>query len=266
MKSRKQKYKKNEAIAWVLMYNQCSNELRVKLEGTRGYELCKKENNLIALLTMIRGYCCQFDVLKDEYVAIVAAIKNLLYFFQKATQTNSDYQEDFLVMVEVIKEYRGAGLLTYFPYMIKKEVIAVKAANNNTGATTGEETKEAKKIVRDKFLAALMLSGANRDRYSDLKRSMAENYVMGTREYPKSPEVVLRILNAYVPPAGWNRRVEQGGGGEEGAMFAQFINDSWKNNITCHKCGKKGHFAQECWSKEDGKNPRSKRITKYMQM
>ncbi len=73
--------------------NQCSNELRVKLEGTSGYELCKKENNVIALLTMIREYCCQFDAFNDEYVAIVTAIKNLLYFFQKATQTNSDYHK-----------------------------------------------------------------------------------------------------------------------------------------------------------------------------
>ena len=64
------------------------------------------------------------------------------------------------------------------------------------GATTGDETKEAKKIVQDKFLAALMLSGANCDRYGELKRSMAENYGTGTSEYPKSPEVVFRILNA----------------------------------------------------------------------
>ncbi len=64
-----------------------------------------------------------------------------MYFFQKATQTHSDYQEDFLAMVEVIKEYGGERSLTYFPNMIKKEVIAVKAVNNNTGATTGDEIK-----------------------------------------------------------------------------------------------------------------------------
>ncbi len=38
-------------------------------------------------------------------------------------------------------------MLTYFPNMIKKEVIVVKATNNDIGATTGEETKEEKKIV-----------------------------------------------------------------------------------------------------------------------
>jgi hypothetical protein len=225
-----------------LVYNQCSNKLRVKLEGTSGYKLCKKENNVIALLTMIREYCCQFDALNNEYVAIVTAIKNLLYLFQKATQTNSDYEEDFLAMVKVIKKYSGAGSLTYFPNMIKREVIGVKAVNNNTGATTGDETKEAKKIMQDKFLAALMLSGANCDRYGDLKRSMAENYVTATSKYPKSPEIVLRILNACVPPAGWNRCLKQVGGGKERAMFAQSIDDSWKNNITCHKCGNKGTF------------------------
>jgi hypothetical protein len=160
-------------------------------------------------------------------------------------------------MVEVIEEYGGAGLLTYYLNIIKKEVIAVKAPNNNMGATTGDETKEAKKVVRDEFLAALMLSGVNRDRYGDLKRSMAENYVTGTSKYPKSPEVGLRILNACVPPAGWNRCVKQGRGSEEGAMFAQSINDSGKNNITWHKCGKKGHFARDCHSKGDGEKPKS---------
>ncbi len=197
---------------------------------------------------------CRTNCIQDNIS--MHPIKNLLYFFQKATQTNLDYQEDFL-MVEVIEEYGGAGLLTYFPNMIKKEVIAVKATNNNTGAMTGDETKEVKKIVQDKFLAALMLSGANRDRCGDLKRIMAENYVTGTSKYPQSPEVVLHILNAYVPPAGWNRRVKQGGGGEEGAMFAQSIDDLLKNNFTCHKCRKKGHFSRECCSKGDGEKPNS---------
>ena len=57
-------------------------------------------------------------------MSINGAIKNLLYLFQKLTQTNSDYHEDFTAMVEVkvIEEYRGAGSLTYFPNMIKKEL------------------------------------------------------------------------------------------------------------------------------------------------
>jgi hypothetical protein len=173
-------------------------------------------------------------------MSIVGAIKNLLYLFHKPTQASLDYHEDFMAMVEVIEEYRGAGLLTYFSNMVKKELMT-KSIDMDKATT--DEMKEAKKTVRKKFLAALMLNGPNHEKYGELKRSMAENYVTGTSEYPESPEVVLCILNAYVPPLGWNRRIKQDAGNpsDEGAMFAQLSgDDSWKANITCHGCGKQG--------------------------
>jgi hypothetical protein len=108
--------------------------------------------------------------------------------------------------------------------------------------------------VKDKFLAALMLSGANGEKYNDLKRNMKENFVTGMSTHPKSPKAVLRILNAYQPLAGWNRRKQDAGARtEEGAMFAQAEggDDSWKVRINCHKCGKKGHIARECPKNEE---------------
>jgi hypothetical protein len=64
---------------------------------------------------MICGYCYQFDPLSGEYMAIVAAMKNLFYFFQKAEQSNADYHEDFTAMLEVIEEYGGTGSMTTSP-------------------------------------------------------------------------------------------------------------------------------------------------------
>ena len=251
---RKDKYNENESNAWALIYDQCAPELKNKLEGTVDYIACKNKNDVVSLLSMIRGYCCQFDTLNDEYMSIVGAIKNLLYLFQKPTLTNSDYHEDFTAMVEVIVEYGGAGSLTYFPNMIKKELRTKSIDMENT---TGDEMKEAKKTVREKFLAALMLNSANRDKYGELKRSMAENYVTGTSKCPESLEVVLHILNAYVPPLGWNRRIKQDATNlsDEGAMFAQTGgDDSWKANITCHGCGKQGHLKRECPNKKKDKD------------
>ena len=44
-------------------YDQFSPEHKNKLEGTSGYDNAKSSNDIIKLLTIIRGYCCQFDSL-----------------------------------------------------------------------------------------------------------------------------------------------------------------------------------------------------------
>jgi hypothetical protein len=90
MKYQKDKYNGNESNALALIYDQCSPELKNKLEGTSGYDKAKAGNDVIKLLTISRGYCCQFDTLNDEYMSIVKSLKNLFYFFQKAEQTNSE--------------------------------------------------------------------------------------------------------------------------------------------------------------------------------
>ncbi len=74
MKSKMDRYKSNKSNAWALIYNQCSTELKNKLKGTQGYDIAKSGNNVAKLLTVI-GYCCQFDLLSNKYMAIVAAIK-----------------------------------------------------------------------------------------------------------------------------------------------------------------------------------------------
>jgi len=175
-------------------------ELKNKLEGTSGNDSAKSSNNIIKLLTIIRGYCCQFDTLNDEYMLIVLLLKNPFYFFQKPDQTNCEFHKDFMALVEVIEEYGGTGSLTHFPNMIKKELLSKNITDPSKALA--DDLKEARGVVREKFLAALMLNGANASKHRELKRSMAENYVTGMSEYSKSPEVVLQILNAYQPPAG----------------------------------------------------------------
>ena len=84
---------------------------------------------------------------------------------------------------------------------------------------------------------------------------MKENFVTGTSRYPKTPEAVLQILNAYQPPPGWNKRQQEAGAAsKEGSMFAQTGNggdDLWKSRQNCYKCGKKRHIARECPLKEE---------------
>ncbi len=66
-------------------------------------------------------------------------------------------------LIEVIEEYGGAGSLAHFPNMLKQE-LASKSVTDMSNATP-DELKEAKGTVRDMFLAALMLNGANAAKY-----------------------------------------------------------------------------------------------------
>jgi hypothetical protein len=171
------------------------------------------------------------------------------FFWQKPDQANADYQKDFMALVKVIEEYGGQGYITHFPNMIKKELES-KNPGIDMSKATPDQMKEDKKTVCKTFLAAFMLNGANGQKYGELKMGMAENYIAGTSEYPKSPEVVICILTAYKLPAGWNKcRKDTGAASKEGAIFAQTEGNNWKANVTCHNCKKKGHIARECPNK-----------------
>jgi hypothetical protein len=100
----------------------------------------------------------------------------------------TDYHEDFMAMLKVIKEYGGAGSMTHFPNMLKQEL---ETNGTDLSKATSEQLKDRKKTVCKKFLAALMLSGANGAKYNNLKRGIKENFATGTSKYPKSPEAVL---------------------------------------------------------------------------
>ncbi len=79
-------------------------------------------------------------------MAIVGAIRNLFYFFQKGDQANANYHKEFMAMMEVIEECGGAGSITHFPNLLKKEL---KAIGLDLRAATTEELKEGKKRARE---------------------------------------------------------------------------------------------------------------------
>jgi len=122
----------NEFSACALIYDQFSPKLKNKLEGTSSYDNAKSSSDIIKLLMIIRGYCCQFDTLNDEYMSIVKSLKNLFYFFQKAEQTNSEFHQDFMALVEVIEEYGGTGPHTHFLKINKPRARTARAKPEHT--------------------------------------------------------------------------------------------------------------------------------------
>jgi hypothetical protein len=109
-------------------------------------------------------------------MGIVAAIKNLFYFFQKGDQANTHCHKEFMAMLEAIEEYRGVGSLTHFPNLLKQEL---KAKELDLSTATAEQLKEGKKTMCEKFLAALMLNGADGTKNNDCVCVLASGYERG---------------------------------------------------------------------------------------
>ncbi len=62
---------------------------------------------------------------------------------------------------------------------------------------TKDERTEAKEEVADAVKVALLISGADKRRYGRLKEQLANNYLLGTDQYPDTLEKASRILGNY---------------------------------------------------------------------
>jgi hypothetical protein len=68
--------------------------------------------------------------------------------------------------------------------------------SNPNNITEDKQTK-AEEEVADVVKAALLISGADKQRHGGLKDQLANNYLLGTNQYPDTLEKTSRILGNY---------------------------------------------------------------------
>jgi hypothetical protein len=173
------------------------------------------------------------------------------------------------------------GITPTFVAQKLQEMHTAKLCNDPAKPTETELTA-AHKHVRVEFLAALMLSGANRDRYGALRNELANQFGFGNELYPKSTDHCLTMMNHRLDGAPRQPRAPRQPQGEqpvkaeeEALVFAQGAdkktsgkpqkNDSLSKSssssssvsrgnktptIICRNCGKQGHVSAVCPTKK----------------
>ncbi len=108
-------------------------------------------------------------------MATVALQKKLFTFYQKEGMDNSTYHREFIALIDTIETYGGTSAIGITPTFVAQTLHHMQSAGTcaNASSPTKEELVTAHKTIRDEFLAALMLSGANRDRYGALHNELA---------------------------------------------------------------------------------------------
>jgi hypothetical protein len=82
-------------------------------------------------------------------------------------------------------------------------------------------------------------------KYGQLKTKLNNAYVAGHNNYPKMVESAVTMLSHYMNDKGVHVTDEDKGQ----ATLTSFMHKH--KNVTCSKCGKKGHYANKC---PDGDN------------
>ena len=117
----------------------------------------------------------------------------MLFLYTQGNKLSVDeYFRNFKSLWDMVEAFRGSprvhkGLVDV--------VLKTKAADPNKPSK--KELREAKAKMFEAVKVALLISGANKARYGQLKEQLANSYLLRTDQYPNTLEKTSRILRNY---------------------------------------------------------------------
>ena len=128
-----------------IVVGQCSPSLRSQLEGTPNFLEIYKKNNIVWLLKIIRGFCCNHDQNNDNVCAVMNSLRLLFINFQKSDVSNDDYLKEFQARVATIDNY-NANILDLIPCLLEDEV--KEKFNKDSKSANEVELRQQKKALK----------------------------------------------------------------------------------------------------------------------
>ena len=128
---------------------------------------------------------------------MVASQKCLYTYYQRDGVDNHTYHCEFMSFVETIETYGGLGAIGVIPVLLEEKIKELHKQGLIADATTPTDDERALAVgaVCEEYLAALMISGANCDRFSLLCTDLQNQYGYGNDLYPKTTDQFLSLLN-----------------------------------------------------------------------
>jgi hypothetical protein len=179
---------------YATVYDQCSQEVRDKLKAMDDWDKTQRDQSLHELIQKIKRICVGFDDHKQEVFNLVQALKTLFLFTQGEKDTVDKYGHNFQSLWDTVEAFGGSpgihkGLVDG---LLREPGQVVDPAN-----IMADERKAAEEEANKLEKAALLISGAEKRRYGKLKDELANNYLLGTDQYPDTFDKALRILGNY---------------------------------------------------------------------
>jgi hypothetical protein len=178
----KDKFNKNMAKVFIIVYHQCSPTLKNDLEASNKFATIYSNQDVIVFLKPIQSLCCSYHAKTQEVMAMVASHKSLFRYYQKDGVDNRIYHCKFLAHVDTIQTHSSIGAVGVVPTFLASKIknLADSGTILNTKNPTDVECALAVSAVREEYLAALMLSRTHQECFRDLQTDLKNHYVMVT--------------------------------------------------------------------------------------
>ena len=224
-----------------------------------GYEENRKANDCKWFLSNIQAVTMvQFDTKHNGYSSMLDAIAGFVNCRQQRGQSVSAYLEALKSFSDTIKYHGGTIVL-----------------NPDLAPTHDANSRELSQFERDKIawdgtLGAVLIRGADKERYGTLIQSLKNRFSSGKDEYPTDLTSAYSLLTTYRNPANtMSRQVRASNTGtyddqsvvtqatasmseSSGVGFAQHgagvpgTNGVPHETVLCYRCNSTGHYASDC--------------------
>eukprot|EP00536_Pseudo-nitzschia_multiseries_P014105 jgi/Psemu1/37584/gm1.37584_g len=231
----------NLGILFDKLWGQCDLGMQNKVKSHAGWKSAVKKSDVIALLVIIDEICSSGDQSKYTPVQIFLSNKKLHNFCQADNQSLTEYHEEFDMLVRMAEQHGNSYSMSNIEEMIIRSL--------KDPSIKGKSMKV--------YLATIFIMNDNDAKYGAYKQSLYNNYCQGEDQYPKNV-FNPKLYSVRTPVVGHTyllrdkkeKNEESEGSESDSSQQDDNVVQNRYRNLTCYRCGRKGHIATICKATE----------------
>jgi hypothetical protein len=174
---KQEKYQDDKGKAFVIILGQCTVGVKGWLENMNCMAELEADCDVVGLLKLLEKMAFSTGGDQDPFLTLNLSLRCLVAIQQGPKENTAKYYKRFRVAADVLTGHWGEF---YLPQLVN--------------------TKLTKELAQERFLARILLMGADKVGFGKLRDELNNNYISGTDRYPKTLDDTIKLLTRYQGP------------------------------------------------------------------